>query len=167
MEAINHPDISVNRVFEKVDESKWLDFNGQFLSATPVTNNIFNKWELYRVRITISPSKTNTVNYYLSLEDYIPGWWRPIRWIFQTESSSTTDASSEYGYWNGWTYVESKIDRIFATQDYVWRNDQPYTYTYYIRPEYVWTYLLPPVTTYYMYRPNIHAISKYEKVIVQ
>lgn len=167
MEAINHPDISVNRVFEKVDESKWLDLNGQFLSATPVTNNIFNKWELYRVRITISPSKTNTVNYYLSLEDYIPGWWRPIRWIFQTESSSTTDASSEYGYWNGWTYVESKIDRIFATQDYVWRNDQPYTYTYYIRPEYVWTYLLPPVTTYYMYRPNIHAISKYEKVIVQ
>ena len=167
MKAITHPDISVTRIFEKVDESKWLDTNGQFRSASLVTNNIFNKWELYRVRITIHQNKSDKINYYLTLEDYIPGGWRPIRWIFQTESSSTTDASSEYGYWNGWTYVESREDRIFATQDYVWRNDQPYTYTYYIRPEYVWTYLLPPVTAYYMYKPNIHAISKYEKVIVQ
>lgn len=165
--AVSHPEIGVTRVFEKIDESKWLDHNGQFISATPNTNGIFKKWELYRVRITVTPKSGNNIKYYLTLEDYIPGGWRPIRWVFNTESSSTTDASSEYGYWNGWTHVEAREDRILATQDYVWRTDSPYTYTYYIRPEYTGTYLLPPVTAYYMYQWDIHATGKYEKIIVQ
>ncbi len=167
MSAVEHPDLSVNRVFEKVDESKWIDSNWQFKQATINTDGIFKKWELYRVRITVTPKPENTTKYYLTLEDYIPGGWRPISSILKTESSSTTDASSEYGYWNGWTHVEAREDRILATQDYVWQTNQPYTYTYYIRPEYVGTYLLPPVTAYYMYQPEIHAIGKYEKIIVQ
>lgn len=165
--AISHPEIGVTRVFEKIDESKWLDTRGQFKSATPNTNGIFKKWELYRVRITVTPKSGNSMKYYLTLEDYIPGGWRPIRWVFNTESSSTTDSSSEYGYWNGWTHVEAKEDRIFATQDYIWRTDYPYSYTYYIRPEHTGTYLLPPVTAYYMYQSDIHATGKYEKIIVQ
>jgi uncharacterized protein YfaS (alpha-2-macroglobulin family) len=167
MPAIQHPDLSVSRVFEKVDESKGMDSYGQFLSATPNTNGIFKKWELYRVRITVTPKPENTSKYYLTLEDYIPGGWRPISSILKTESLSTTDGANEYGYWNGWTHVESREDRIFATQDYTWQTDHPYTYTYYIRPEYVGSYILPPVTAYYMYQPDIHAIGKYEKVVVQ
>ncbi len=115
----------------------------------------------------MTPKTKNITKYYLTLEDYIPGGWRPISSIFKTESSSTTDGSSEYGYWNGWTHVESREDRIFATQDYIWQTDHPYTYTYYIRPEYTGTYLLPPVTAYYMYQPEIHSIGTYEKIIVQ
>jgi hypothetical protein len=167
MPAKQHRELWVTRVFEKIDESKGIDSNWQFISATPNTNGIFRKWDLYRVRITVTPNTSNTTKYYLTLEDYIPGGWRPINSKFNTESSSTTDASSEYGYWNGWTHTESREDRILATQDYVWRMDHPYTYTYYIRPEYVGTYLLPPVTAYYMYQPEIHSIGKYEKVVVQ
>jgi MG2 domain/Bacterial Alpha-2-macroglobulin MG10 domain/Alpha-2-macroglobulin family/A-macroglobulin TED domain/Alpha-2-macroglobulin bait region domain len=164
---VTHPELSVSRTFEKVDESRGVDGKGQFISANPVTTGIFAKWELYRVRITVTPKSSNSTKYYLTLEDYIPGGWRPIQWVFKTESSSTTDMSSEYGYWNGWTHVEAKLDRVFATQDYVWQTDQPYTYTYYIRPEYKGTYLLPPVTAYYMYQPYIHATGKYEKITVQ
>ena len=167
MPAKQHPELTVSRVFEKVDESKGIDSNGQFNMATAITDKTFQKWELYRVRITVTPKPENTTKYYLTLEDYIPGGWRPINSVFKTESSSTTDANSEYGYWNGWTHVESKEDRILATQDYVWQTDKPYTYTYYVRPEYVGTYLLPPVTAYYMYQPEIHAIGKYEKIVVQ
>jgi uncharacterized protein YfaS (alpha-2-macroglobulin family) len=164
---ITHSDIAVNRVFEKVEESKWLDSNGQFRQATPITNGIFKFWELYRVRLTVTQKPTNTTKYYLTLEDYIPWAWRPIRGIFNTESSANTDTNSEYGYWNGWTYVEARSDRILATQDYVWQSDKPYTYTYYIRPEHKGTYLLPPVTAHYMYQWDIHAIGKYEKIVVE
>jgi hypothetical protein len=38
-----HPDLRVNRVFEKVDESKGIDANGQFNMATTNTNGIFKK----------------------------------------------------------------------------------------------------------------------------
>jgi uncharacterized protein YfaS (alpha-2-macroglobulin family) len=164
---VSHPDLGVTRVFERVDESKWLDTDGQFVSATPVTDGVFEKGVLYRVRLTATPSQTALHRYYLTLEDYIPGGWRPISSVFQTESSSTTDDQSQYGYWNGWTHTESQLDRLFATQDYVWRWDQPYAYTYYIRPEYRGTYLLPPVTAYYMYQPQVHATGKYERVIVK
>ncbi len=115
----------------------------------------------------MTPKPGNTPKYYLTLEDYIPGAWRPIQSMFKTESSSTTDNNSEYGYWNGWTHVESRIDRIFATQEYAGQTDLPYTYIYYIRPEYIGIYLLPPVTAYYMYQPDIHATGKYEKIRVQ
>jgi uncharacterized protein YfaS (alpha-2-macroglobulin family) len=164
---VSHPDLQVTRVFERVDESKWLDTQGQFISAQPVSDGIFEKGVLYRVRLTAKTNPNTTHRYYLTLEDYIPGGWRPISSVFHTESSSTTDTNSQYGYWNGWTHVESQRDRIFATQDYLWWYDKPYTYTYYIRPEHSGTYLLPPVTAYYMYQPQVHATGKYEKVVVK
>lgn len=43
MPAKQHPDITVSRVFEKVDESKGIDSNGQFNMATTVANGIFKK----------------------------------------------------------------------------------------------------------------------------
>jgi hypothetical protein len=119
VQPVTHPELSVKRVFEKVDESRGLDEDGQFISSTLVTNGLFAKGELYRVRITVTPKPTNTIRYYLTLEDYIPGGWRPINSILKTESSSTIDTKSEYGYWNGWTYVESRVDRVLATQDYI------------------------------------------------
>lgn len=39
-------------------------------------------------------------------------------------------------------------------------------YTYYIRPESVGKYLLPPATAYLMYNPNVHAYTRYEQVEV-
>jgi uncharacterized protein YfaS (alpha-2-macroglobulin family) len=62
--------------------------------------------------------------------------------------------------------VESTVDRVLATQEYLWQSDQPYSYTYYIRPEHTGEYLLPPATAYYMYEPEIHSLTRYERIRV-
>jgi hypothetical protein len=43
VQPVTHPELSVSRVFEKVDESRGLDEKGQFISATPITTGIFAK----------------------------------------------------------------------------------------------------------------------------
>jgi uncharacterized protein YfaS (alpha-2-macroglobulin family) len=156
--------IRVSRIFEYIDISKWVDQDGKYLSAQMMTGNIFQKGELYRVTLNVDiPDYNNAFWYYLTLEDFMPGAWRPIRWLFKTESSFTQDTSA-YSY-NAWSYVEAKDDRILATNQYGYGDNR--TYSYYIRPEYTWTFLLPPVTAYFMYKPEIFAYGKYQKIIVQ
>ncbi len=43
MPAKQHPELTVSRVFEKVDESKGIDSNGQFNMATAITDKTFQK----------------------------------------------------------------------------------------------------------------------------
>ena len=43
MPAKQHPDLITKRVFEKIDESKGLDSNGQFISAVENTSKVFKK----------------------------------------------------------------------------------------------------------------------------
>jgi uncharacterized protein YfaS (alpha-2-macroglobulin family) len=160
--------MQVSRTYERIDESKWLDTNGVFLGATPVTDSIFSTGQLYRATIAITLDDTSRSWYHMTLEDFVPGAWRPIRGIFRTESTLTTDVpSSEYGWWrwNGWSYVEARDDRILATAEYGWWEKQ--SYSYYFRPQFPGTYLLPPATAYLMYRPEIHAIGKYQKITVK
>ncbi len=76
-----------------------------------------------------------------------------------------SDSQSEYNYENSWSYVEVLSDRILANIESGYGNTR--TYTYYFRPEYSGTYLLPPVTAYFMYRPEVHAIGRYETIVVK
>lgn len=157
--------IAVSRTFEKIDESRWVDKDGVFIAASPVPDNIFEKWQLYRVTLEVSlPDYVRRSWHHLALEDFVPGGWRPIRGIFKTESVFTSDAQDGY-YWSGWSHVEAKDDRILAMGEWGYGDKQ--TYTYYFRPEFVGTYLLPPVTAYFMYRPEVFALGKYEKVVVK
>lgn len=39
-------------------------------------------------------------------------------------------------------------------------------YRYYIRPEFVGEYLLPPATAYFLYNPDRHAYTAYGRVKV-
>lgn len=165
MKPIARGNIEVSRVFEKIDESRWVNAQGVFVAATPVTDGIFERWQLYRVTLTVSlPNYVNKSWHHLTLEDFVPGWWRPIRGIFKTESVFTSDVNNGY-HWNGWSHVEAKDDRILATSEWWYGENQ--TYTYYFRPEFSWTYLLPPVTAYFMYRPEVFAIGRYQKVTVK
>ncbi len=41
------------------------------------------------------------------------------------------------------------------------------SYSYYFRPESLGEYILPPATAYFMYRPEVHSYTKYEKVLVK
>lgn len=61
--------------------------------------------------------------------------------------------------------MEAKDDRILAMAE--WGYGDKHTYTYYFRPEFAGTYLLPPVTAYFIYRPEVFALGKYEKILVK
>lgn len=172
--AQSHPDMTVERIFETIDESKWLDENGQFIATTPMKDMVFKKWKLYKVKIRIQVKNVDTKKYHLTLEDFMPGWWRPIRWIFKTESSALKQNDTDnYWYWNRWDHVAALQEKILATRNVIypqsWNDKSPqiFSYTYYIRPEHTGTYLLPPVTAYYMYQPDIHAIGTYQKITIQ
>lgn len=65
--------MKVTRLFEKVDESKGFDKNGQFLLASRVSDGVFEKGQLYRVTLEVTPPPSNKQRYYLTLEDFAPG----------------------------------------------------------------------------------------------
>jgi uncharacterized protein YfaS (alpha-2-macroglobulin family) len=158
-------DMGVLREFEKIDETRGIGKDGNYIWVTPMTENTFDKWQLYRVTIRVKiPEKSSTWQH-LSVEDFVPGWWRPIQGIFQTESRMNSDSQMDYDYENLWSYVEVRDDRILANIESGYGNTK--TYVYYFRPEYSGTYLLPPVTAYFMYRPEVHAIGRYEMIVVK
>jgi alpha-2-macroglobulin len=162
MPAKNANGMMMFRTFERVDESKWVDADGDFIGLAPVTDGIFKKWELYRVTLkTIIPGVGAYGSWYnLTVEDYYPAGWRPINSRLKTESALTRSESI-----GSWSYNESRDDRMLAHIDYGYSSTR--TYTYYIRPNIVGSYLLPPAMSYYMYRPEVHAYTKYEKVQVK
>ena len=65
--------MKVTRTFEKVDESKGFDTNGQFLMASEVPDGVFEKGQLYRVTLGVTPPSSSSHRYYLTLEDFAPG----------------------------------------------------------------------------------------------
>jgi len=157
--------MSVNRVFELVDESRGMDTSWQWIATKMVDDGIFSLGKLYRVTLTVTPPKHKIHSYYLTLEDFVPGAWRPIRGVFRTEMQYLPWSQSTSPYMS-WTQVEALPDRILATNEQVY-NPWSHTYAYYIRPEYTGTYLLPPVTAYYMYEPEVHAIGRYQNIRVE
>lgn len=163
MSAYSTGGIQVTRSFARIDESRWVDEHGNFLIAEPVTNGIFEKWKLYRVTLDVHLSNftKNQSWFNLSMEDYFPAGWRPIRGIFKTESALTQEGSD--GGW--WDHIESQDDRLLVNMSYGYGNTRKYVY--YIRPDYVWEYLLPPATGYFMYRPEVHSYTRYEHIQVQ
>jgi alpha-2-macroglobulin len=151
--------ITIERNFERIDESKWVDEKGGFIVRVPILDRVFQKWKLYKVTLRTTTSAWSSRN--LSLEDFFPGGWRPINGIFHTEQSIARDTGSSW-----WSHVESREDRLLAHRDYLYQGENTLEYIYYIRPESLWEYLLPPATVYFMYRPEIHAYTKYERVRV-
>ncbi len=80
--------------------------------------------------------------------------------MFQTETSLVRQAGGS----SWWDYVESREDRLLVNQYSGY--DDTRSYVYYIRPEYIGEYLLPPATAYFMYLPEIHTYTKYTRVKV-
>jgi uncharacterized protein YfaS (alpha-2-macroglobulin family) len=157
--------MGVTREFEKIDESRGISKNGEYIGATPVEELIFEKGQLYRVNIHVKIPNERATWQHLTVEDFIPGAWRPIRSIFKTESAMNAWSDSEYDWANYWSYTEAKNDRILATVESWYGTTR--TYSYYFRPDYAGSYLLPPVTSYFMYMPEFHAIGEYQKIIVK
>lgn len=125
-----------------------------------VKNNIFKKWELYKTKITVT-FNDNSPKRNLTIEDYLPWSFRVINSKFKTESSSVTQSANN---WN-WSYIEYNSDVVMANSEYVWRNEN--VLEYFFRPEFSWTYTLPPVTWYLMYNPIIRANTKFSTIEVK
>lgn len=157
--------MGVTREFEKIDETRGISKNGDYIGATPLEDKTFIKGQLYRVNIHVKIPNERATWQHLTVEDFIPGAWRPIRSIFQTESRMNASTESSYDWDNYWSYTEAKNDRILATVESGYGTTR--TYSYYFRPEHVGTYLLPPVTAYFMYMPEYHAIGTYEQITVK
>ena len=79
--------MGVTREFEKIDESRGISKNGEYIGATPVEELTFEKGQLYRVNIHVKIPNERATWQHLTVEDFIPGAWRPIRSIFKTESA--------------------------------------------------------------------------------
>lgn len=141
-----------------------MDAQGNFLSTTPVTDGVFEKGKLYRVTLATTLSGKKKESWYnLASEDFLPAGWRPIRGIFKTESMLTA-SNTDRAWWDYWDYTEAKDDRILSHISYGYGDTR--TYIYYVRPESVGQYLLPPATAYFMYQPEVHSYTKYEKISV-
>lgn len=98
--------------------------------------------------------------YHLAFEDFYPGGWRPINTRFNTESSLLASNSNDW-----WSYIESRDDRMLTYIDVGYSKTR--TYQYYFRPEIPGTYILPPAMSYFMYQPEVHAFTKYERITVK
>lgn len=64
-----------------------------------MTDAVFETGSLYRVTLEVTPPKSAVARYYLTLEDFMPGGWTPIRGIFGTTSAFTAESSLQSGYW--------------------------------------------------------------------
>lgn len=57
-----------------------MNADGDFIGATPVTDNTYQRGSLYRVTLRVTlPDFSNKSWHHLTLEDFVPGGWRPIR----------------------------------------------------------------------------------------
>ena len=74
--------------------------------------------------VRLSNYSKNQSWFNLSLEDYFPAGWRPIRGIFKTENSLTQEGSED-GLWD---HVESKDDRLLINMSYGYGNTRKYVY---------------------------------------
>ena len=125
-----------------------------------MTDGTFEVGRLYRVTLkAFLPTDENSSWDNLAIEDYYPGGWRPINSRFKTTSATTRSTSSDW-----WSYIESRDDRMLSHVENGYGKTR--TSTYYIRPNIAGNYLLPPATAYYMYRPEVHAYTRYEKIRV-
>lgn len=159
IEAFATGSITIRRTYEQIDESKWIDESGEFIIKKPITNAIFQKGKLYKVTLRATLPKEG--RRHISIEDFFPGGWRPINGIFKTEQSAIGTI-----WWTWWDHIESREDKLLAYREYLFWDESALEYAYYIRPESVWEYLLPPATAYLMYTPEYHAYTSYTRVTV-
>ncbi|MCP4523474.1 MAG: hypothetical protein GY828_04610, partial [Candidatus Gracilibacteria bacterium] len=128
----------------------------------PQVTKVFQQGEIYKVEITVDLENTK-LSRDLVVEDYLPSGFEIVQTQFQTESTALSEAS-KYSQWS-WDYVEKRPEVIFAHDKNTTSNSV--TYEYYIRPKFRGTFTQPPVSTYFMYAPDIQAYTQFNYVEVQ
>ena len=160
--------VKISRTLFSVDEEAWVFVSGegtynqeiQYLHVTPVNDKVIHKWKLYKVVIEANiPTKKDMNWTNFVLEDFFPGWFRPINKVFHS-ADSLLGATSNMFY-----STQNKIDRILAHAPW-WYGDSVH-YEYYFRPEFEGNFIWPPATGYFMYNPSIMWFTEYESLTVK
>jgi len=126
-----------------------------------ITDWIFKKWELYKIKIEVDFNKEKNRNN-LVLEDYLPSSFKIINTKFKTgEIINTNSKINEYS-WDNIKYLKDKI--FIHTNSIRWKKIK---FEYTIRPDFRGNFIYPPVNTYMMYDWKINAHSIFQKIKVK
>ena len=128
-----------------------------------VSNNIYQKWKLYKTKIIVNLD-SSWYNGNMTIEDYLPASFKVINSKFKTEDISIKQNTSSSNSWK-WKHTEFRSNVVMANVSYISQNQA--VFEYFFRPEFKWTYIHPPVTSYIMYNPKIRANSEYEVIEVK
>jgi uncharacterized protein YfaS (alpha-2-macroglobulin family) len=141
----------------------WIDYDNKEKiwelcdsSIKEVNNNKFEKAKLYLIK-----DEVNTAYDWrnLVIEDYLAWTFQVLNPNFKTNSSIIKQNTS---YWD---YKEFHPNVAMFNFGYIWNWKR--TASYFVRPEFSWTYILPPVSAYFMYRPEFRAHSEYNIIEVE
>lgn len=126
-----------------------------------VSGNILKKWAIYKITLQAKfPDSYRRSN--LTFEDYLPATFRVLNSKFRTNSIATNQATSEGWYFD---HVELLPNVIMAHAQYVWQDT--IEYTYFVTPEFAWTFLYPPATAYLMYNLDTRAYGEFRTLEVR
>lgn len=170
--------VSVKReIFEVLDETKldectnyWNYYNNVYSNEVrikcdkvlkKVDNYVYKKWSLYRVKVLTNLSDKNAENFVI--EDYLPWAFIVINSKFQTESALVTQNTKNNNWY--WDHTEYRPDVVMAHSKYNWWDIKELSY--YVRAEFAWIYMQPPVTWYFMYNPLYRANSEFNIIEVK
>jgi uncharacterized protein YfaS (alpha-2-macroglobulin family) len=92
----------------------------------------------------------------------LPATFRVLNSKFRTNSIATNQATSEGWYFD---HVELLPNVIMAHAQYVWQDT--IEYTYFVTPEFAWTFLYPPATAYLMYNLDTRAYGEFRTLEVR
>jgi len=140
--------IKVSRDIYEVDWTK----------ETKITNNIFKKWQLYRIILSLETNDNKELRN-LVIEDYQSTWLKAINERLKTNSNVANNRNDRY-----FDYKEIRPEVVFLNSSY---NYGKLSYTYLLRAEYAWKFTLPPVSAYLMYEPETRAYSEYNIIEVE
>ena len=126
----------------------------------------FKKWATYKVTLTATFTDGQDMMYHrsnMTLEDYLPGTFRVLNSQFRTNSIATNQNTTEnYWYFN---HVEVQPNVVMAYAENIWWNK--IEYSYFVTPEFAWTFLYPPATAYLMYNLDTRAYGTFNTITVK
>lgn len=126
-------------------------------TETKVTNNIFKRWQVYKVNLKVEKEKKEESRN-LVIEDYQASSFKVINSKFNTNATSNVNQNNRY-----FDYTEIRPEVLFLNSSYnYWDLEHSYLFV----PEYIWTFSLPPASVYMMYEPEVKAYTSYETVQV-
>jgi uncharacterized protein YfaS (alpha-2-macroglobulin family) len=128
-------------------------------SIKKVETDTFEKWALYLVEDKIYSDIDGDK---LTVEDYLPWTFQVVNSKFKTNSALIRQNSSQWDY-----RAHQEIYPWVAMFNYESIRSWTRTIHYFVRPEFSWTYTLPPLTAYFMYKPEFRANTWYKIIKVK